>query len=337
MTQNQATPQAIPRPWRRWIFVVALIAALLISPELVSRCFFSTTLKNKFSSSSKFEKIELIGKAASHTVLDGQGEWFNQGKLTEILIRSKKRASPSQSPWDRPSDIIIRNGRLRGSIRIMGMGRNGEAKAVRQSSHQTGHTQRAQAAAPTRILISHVDIEADHRIPIYIAPGVTHVTIENCHISGLSSSVALYLDAESAHITIRNNTFDIRPSREIIAIDGSAHNTLSANRFDHIPFGAIYLYRNCGEGGTVRHQPPHHNIISNNHFATRTLGWWSYGVWIGSRQGRRPYRHADDGYPFGSSLDNHDFANHNTLRNNTFTPAHTRAIRDQGENNQISP
>ncbi len=334
MTQNQTTPQAILRPWRRWIFIAALIAAVLISPELVSRYFFSTTLTNKFSSAPAFEKIELIGKAASHTVLDGQGEYFNQGKLTEILIRSKKN---KQAAWQRPSDIIIRNGRLRGSIRIMGMGRNGEAKFVRQSSHQKDHTQRAQTAAPTRILISRVDIEADHRIPIYIAPGVTHVTIENCHISGLSSSVALYLDAESSHITIRNNTFTIRPSREIIAVDGSAYNTISANRFKSIPFGGIYLYRNCGEGGTVRHQTPHDNLISGNHFSAHTLGWWSYGIWLGSRQGRRPYRHADDGYPFGSSLDNHDFANHNTLSNNTFTPTHTRAIRDQGENNQTTP
>ena len=117
----------------------------------------------------KVERIVLAGSAASHKVIDCSGGWFNDGKLTELIIQSEKTANG----WDRPEGIVIRNARFRGSIRIMGMGRNGEALTVRESSVKLGHTERAQAAAPTSIVISNVEIEADYRIPLYVAPGVT--------------------------------------------------------------------------------------------------------------------------------------------------------------------
>jgi parallel beta-helix repeat protein len=219
----------------------------------------------------------------------------------------------------------------------MGMGRNGQAPEVRESSHKEGHTQRAQAAAPTGILISGVEIEAARGIPIYLAPGVTRVTIENSKLTGWSSSVGIYLDAESANNVIRNNTFSLRAGREVIAVDGSADNRIESNRFEHLSYGGIYLYRNCGEGGTVRHQTPHGNVIAGNRFDTASLGLRACGIWLGSRNGRRYYRHDDDGYPFGSSVDDRDFADDNTLTGNVFSPPATRAIKNAGQNNRITP
>lgn len=332
MTTETVTPKGRWH-WRRWVIGVTILCALVLIPEFFFRYTLSRSILTKIFPAPKMERVELSGSSASGTVLDGHGGWFNEGKLTELLIRSEKNGAI----WDRPTDITIRNGRLRGSIRIMGMGRNGEGQHVRMSSHHEDHTKRAQAAAPTRVLISNVEIVSDHRIPIYLAPGATQITIENCKLTGWSSSVAVYLDAESSHNIIRNNTFDIRVSREVIAVDGSANNRIENNHFDLIPFGGIYLYRNCGEGGTVRHQTPHGNFITNNHFATDSLGWGARGIWLGFRNGRRPYCHADDGYPFGSSIDNRDFANDNTLINNTFTPSSARAILDSGENNHIEP
>jgi hypothetical protein len=46
------------------------------------------------------------------------------------------------------------------------------------------------------------------------------------------------------------------------------------------------------------------------------------------------YCSADDGFSFGSSKDNGDFANNNTLRNNSFTGS-SRTIKDDGEGNSI--
>src|SRR5690606_13104846 len=128
------------------------------------------------------------------------------------------------------------------------------------SSIREGHTAREQKAAPTRILISNVEFEANGGIPLYLGPGTTHVTIENSKFTGICGSVAIYLDAESAHNIIRNNTFNIQTMREIIAVDGSANNRIEGNRFNLVSHGGIYLYRNCGEGGTVRHQTPHGNV-----------------------------------------------------------------------------
>ena len=319
------------RAGRRILPRVLLLFGLLLTCTAIGLpgLFGDSTLP-RLRPDPQFDVIELRGSASDGTIIDGHGGWFNHGRLTELVIRSDQEGSR----WDRPADITIRNCRIRGSIRIMGLGRNGEAPKVRASSIRDGHTARAQAAAPTRILISGVEIEADHRIPLYLAPGVTRVTFENSRLSGWSSSVGLYLDAESAGNIIRNNVFAVRAGREVIAIDGSAGNCLEGNRFDFLSHGGIYLYRNSGEGGTVRHQTPHGNIIANNRFDTRSLDWRSHGIWLGSRNGKGVYRHDDDGYPFGSSLDNRDFADGNMLEKNVFTPPVARAIRDDGRNNR---
>jgi hypothetical protein len=147
-------------------------------------------------------------------------------------------------------------------------------------------------------------------------------------IKGRTDSVALYLDAESGFNVIRNNTFDIiGANREIIAVDGSANNQLLTNTIKQAPSGGIYLYRNCGEGGTVRHQAPQNNLIAGNTI-NNTGG---YGIWLGSRNGGRLYCNEDKGFSFGSSIDDRDFADNNTVRDNTFTSS-ARTIRSDGSN-----
>ena len=92
-----------------------------------------------------------------------------------------------------------------------------------------------------------------------------------------------------------------------------------------------------GEGGTVRHQTPRANLIKDNSVAVGTLGFGDYAIWLGSRIGRRPYCHLDDGYPFGSSLDDRDFANDNLVSGNTFDPPGPETVRDEGEGNVVLP
>ena len=196
-----------------------------------------------------------------------------------------------------------------------------------------GHAERAQAAAPRQIILENLQIEAEHRIPLYLGPGATAVTVKNCRFTGWTLSTVLYLDAETAGNTIENCIFDVRAAREVIAVDGSARNIIKGNRFLRASFGGIYLYRNCGEGGTVRHQTPRENRIENNTFDLAGLRPGSYGIWLGSRQGRRHYCEADAGYPFGSSADNRDFADDNTVAANMFNPPSCRAIRNDGERN----
>ena len=278
----------------------------------------------------KFEKYTLEGSGENGRIIDLQGGWLNEGKLTEILIRSKDM----EKGWDVLERITIRNGSIRGSIRIYGLGVNGEAPKVRDSSHREGHTSRAQAAAPHGIVLEDLQIEADHRIPLYLGPGVTGVTVRNCTFTGWSASTTVYLDAESGGNRIEGCTFDVRSGREVMAVDGSATNTIIGNRFLQASYGGICLYRNCGEGGTVRHQAPDGNVIEDNFFNMKDLRSGSYGIWLGSRQGRRSYCEDDAGYPFGSSIDNRDFADHNTVRRNVFQPANEKAVRDDGAENR---
>ena len=246
--------------------------------------------------------------------IDCKGEVYNKGKVTELQILA--------------DDITIKRCKINGSIRTIGLGHNGEAPSVKASSVKAGHTERAQAAAPRGTVLYAVTIIGHGRIPLYLAPGTTRLTMYDSTIKGRSASVALYLDAESGFNIIRNNTFDIDDaSREIIAVDGSANNQLLTNTIQQAPNGGIYLYRNCGEGGTVRHQAPQHNLIAGN-IINNTGG---YGIWLGSRDGGRLYCSDDAGFPFGSSKDDGDFADNNTVRDNIFTGS-ARTIRSDGSN-----
>lgn len=319
------------RPGFRWIAVTTAALGTVCGAIGLYATLFNPSEIYKRMPDPPLEQVVLSGTAVSGTVIDCDGGWYNDGKPTELVIRSEKTADG----WERPEGIVIRNCRIRGSIRVLGMGRNGEAADVRESSHWEGHTQRAQDAAPTNIRITGVEIEAAHRIPLYVAPGVTGVVFENSRITGWSASTAIYLDCESAGNVIAGNTLAMWAAREVIAIDGSADNRIEGNRFESIAYGGIFLYRNCGEAGTVRHQTPHGNVIRDNWFNTRTLGAFQTAIHLGSRNGSRMYCGQDHGYPFGSSLDDRDFADDNTVTGNVFVPPSLHAIRDDGARNVI--
>ena len=253
-------------------------------------------------------------KLKAPTTIDCNGEAYNKGQVTELQILA--------------DNVTIKRCKINGSIRTIGLGHNGEAPGVKASSITLGHTERAQAAAPKGTVLYDITINGHGRIPLYLGPGTTRLTMYDSKVKGRSDSVALYLDAESGFNIIRNNTFDIDgASREIIAVDGSANNQLLTNTIKQAPDGGIYLYRNCGEGGTVRHQAPQNNLIAGNTI-NNTGG---YGIWLGSRNGGRLYCSDDAGFPFGSSINDGDFANGNTVRDNTFTQG-ARTIRDDGNN-----
>jgi hypothetical protein len=316
----------------RWLVVVVLIGAgvaLGIAQDWLPR---NPSPILKQLPKPELEITKLVGSADSGRVIDLKGGWLNDGRPTELIIRSKE----TEQGWDVPEKITIRNGRIRGSIRIFGLGVNGEAPLVKESSHREGHTARAQASAPKGIVFEDLQIEADHRIPLYLGPGTTRVMVRNCTFTGWSASTTVYLDAESGGNRIEGCTFEVKSGREVMAIDGSATNVITGNRFLQVPYGGIYLYRNCGEGGTVRHQTPQGNLIEKNLFNLKDLKPGSYGVWIGSRQGRRRYCEDDAGFQFGSSIDNRDFADHNTLSGNIFEPASDQEIRDDGSGNQVT-
>lgn len=262
------------------------------------------------------KRVVIQGDTGSGAVLDCGGgaiaPAFDTGYA--LAVRSLRARDGT---WRRPEDVTVRSCKILGPVRVWGLGVNGEAPDVRASSRSPGHTARAQAAAPTRVLLEDVAIETDRGIPLYVSPGVTELTLSASEISGNGPSVSIYLDAESARNTIADSYIHhCSDGRELIAVDGSAGNRISGNRFSCLQNGGIYVYRNCGEGGTVRHQTPVRNEIVGNTFFYRRYRGSSPAVWLASRNATSRYCDDDAGFPFGSSADDRDLARDNVVAGN---------------------
>ncbi|MEO1067191.1 MAG: right-handed parallel beta-helix repeat-containing protein, partial [Pseudomonadota bacterium] len=310
----------------------------------------SLTLK---ASDSISKGLLFLGPASSNTTLNCNGATIASPRIARpfnkpiIHFKSKVETIDGQKTWARPENVTVKNCKIIGSIRSTGMALNGEGTDLRTSSRRPGHIGRAQAAAPHAIRLSNLDLVGIGTIPLYVGPGTTALTLENSRITGRSNSVGIYLDAESDKNVFRNNKIAVDAMREQMAVDGSANNQITNNRFSNLSRGGIYLYRNCGEGGTVRHQPPERNRIEGNHFFYRKfkgfgLAWQSIAankslrvpaIWLGSRSGFRPYCSADGGYNVGSSISNKNFARFNRVINNRIVKLKaSRMIIDDDKN-----
>jgi hypothetical protein len=218
--------------------------------------------------------------------------------------------------WSRPTDIRIKNCVIHGAVRVWGMGADGSYDDLRASSRTADHTATTQGSAPSHIELDRVSIVGTGSIPLYVGPGVTRLSLTNSTLSGRSDATAVYLDAESADNRIENNTVAVETKREAVAVDGSARNRITGNRFSLDGRPGVFMYRNCGERGVIRHQTPSDNQITDNVFL-RAARLHPQLVVVGSREGRRAYCSADHGYPWGSSADDDDRATGNVVARNT--------------------
>ena len=287
-------------------------------------------------------QIRIIGAEASGLTLRCRGGVIGSPGRRSLNYRKDmiriRSARLSENKWSRPENVVIDGCTVNGAIRIMGLGPNGQAKGVARSSRRSNHTRFAQASAPTGIILRNLTITGDGRVPVYFAPGVTHSRLVDSTVRGTSISSGIYLDAESAYNTIAGNIFDVSSPREILSIDGSAHNIVVDKLFHTSNLGGIYIYRNCGEGGSARHQKPRFNEIRNNRFlytatqATRPTIWLSYKS-IGRTLFLCPQ---DRDIGFGSGIDNSNFADSNTVAGNMFVNSPTvNVIRNGGAKNRI--
>ena len=286
-------------------------------------------------------RLMLSGSAASGVTIDCNGGWIDHSvgspnwRKDSIVIRSLRSGSYPNYQFDRPTDIKVNNCNILGSIRIMGMAHNGQGNddtgpVIRYYSMRRDFTQQARAAAPTRIKLENLWVSASERTPLYLAPGVTYVSLTDSTITGSAVAAAVYFDAESAFNTLRGNTIDMERKhrnlfyvRELISIDGSSHNKLLNNTFSALNNGGIYLYRNCGEGGTARHATPSHNQIINNVFFYKNYSGKKPAVYFGAKEGLladllNPHCDEDSHGYYGSSVDNTDYARHNVVMQNQF-------------------
>lgn len=281
------------------------------------------------------------GNAASGTTLDCNGSTIEAtGKTFDerIAITVRSLQLPDKS-WDAPHNVTIKNCIINGNIRLYGLNMNANGDAMRESSGHADHTAFAQQAAPREVSLLHVKITALNGVPVYIGPGVTKTTFADSEIDGSGSAVALYMDAESAGNVIRDNTFSYQSDkREALSIDGSAHNSIVGNIFNGMTRGGVFIYRNCGEGGVIRHLKPEYNTIERNTFvfAGGDSKASKPAIWVGSRQGHQPFCFRDPARPVGSSLSPMDFAQHNTVRGNVLVGWPAPAIRNDDSDNSVT-
>lgn len=277
------------------------------------------------------KQVRISGDKVNGLIFDCRGASLQANTFSDpqlrLLVRSLKKTSTSGiDEWLRPENILIKNCTIEGSTRVMGVASNGEGTNLTISSRSLGHTGRVQSYAPRGIIFDRNKFLGHGATPIYFSPGVNHSSVLNSHIGGFSTSVAVYFDAESAKNTLDNNVIDTKTiekkaggaARELVAIDGSAYNRIANNYFSSLNHGGIYLYRNCGEGGNIRHQTSSFNEIVNNTFYYNKYKGTLPSIWVASRNGNRSYCDLDKGYPFGSSVSDLDLAINNKIYLNQF-------------------
>lgn len=287
------------------------------------------------SANDTLKRMILIqGAETNGLTLDCNGATINAGSGTALLIRARKYTLNGADAWSRPEDITIKNCHIMGQVVLTGLQGDGRPNdALYLSSRLDGnHTARAQAAAPTRVTFDHVSVTAQGEIPIYLQSGVTYFTLQNSTLNGNSNGPGMYLDSESAFNVLKNNIFQVATgNREQIAIDGSAHNTITGNFISGLDNGGIFLYRNCGERGMIRHQTPSYNVIINNFFDYQNYHGSNPAINVASRNGNRRYCGDDNGFPWGSSANNNDLARNNVVAENQMrqrSPSDSISVND---------
>lgn len=284
--------------------------------------------------------IIIEGAEASNLILDCNGSTIdtsrNKGRMPKTAIQVRSRQMEN-GQWSAPRSVTIQNCNVNGFMRVYGLDENANGENMKASASKPDHTAFAQKAAPRGTSFINLAIDAPGGTPLYIGPGVTRTTLANSRVTGTSTSTAVYIDAESARNSIVNNVFSIRTEkREQIAIDGSTRNVITGNVFNDPVNGGVYLYRNCGEGGVIRHQKPNFNVIANNRFNYSGGGGDAKpAVWAGSRGGKQRYCFIDPARPFGSSKSSMDFAEKNTIEGNRLVGGREGLIRDDGRDNVV--
>jgi parallel beta-helix repeat protein len=286
------------------------------------------------------KNILISGAGAEGLVLDCRGATIRSPKVRAeykrplITITSER---VDENNWSAPSNVTIKNCVIEGDLQIFGAGQSANDPVVRDSSLRENHTQAMQRAAPRNISILSSTLVAKGGTAIYIGPGVTKVLIENSKFNGYSRGAAIYLDAESAFNTISNNDFKFESkTRELIAVDGSASNNISKNIFHNPQKGGIYIYRNCGEAGTIRHQRPQFNQIRSNEFIYEAGTTPRPAVWLNSRKGKSKFCFRDPAHPYGSSLSPMDFAMNNVVQKNTLKNGSLSLIDNDDSSNSVT-
>lgn len=136
----------------------------------------------------------------------------------------------------------------------------------------------------------------------------------------------------------------VSTGREGLAIDGSRNNHVSRNLFENNSYGAIFLYKNCGEYVTERPDQwwSRRFGADGNRIRRNVIVGEPHGVWVGSRMSQNQiFLDCSDPSYVGNQLVrvHEDFAKNNRIQNNTFVDVQVAVrVEDDGtvvERNRI--
>jgi Right handed beta helix region len=280
------------------------------------------------------KRLIVKGSEGSGVTIDCNGVTIDGSWVPELSEKNTRKdmvlikSTGVGEVWSRPTDVTVKNCKVNGAVRIEGVRYDDESKDIqhiRESSYKPGHATRMRNIAPTRITFDNLTITGRGRSPVFFGAGVTYSKLVNSELRGKAESVALYLEAESSRNLIKNNDIHTltdagEKPREVLAVDASDYNKIIDNRFSALRFGGIYLYRNCGQEGIVRHTTPSHNTIVNNVFYYKKYDPNPYSVepsvYMGSRNGHKPYCDDEDEQTIGSGASDLDYARNNVVMQN---------------------
>lgn len=271
------------------------------------------------------KEIEFSGPGAVGITFSCKGHRINHQSSEGRAI-----AVRTDSSGNVPHDITIKDCEVNGNIRLV----QGDQTICSGCADPAADAiARRQATAPHHIYMRNLKITAaSGGNGVHFSGGVSFSSLTNSSVRGsIGRNTAIYLSPESANNAIVGNFIGVNTeNREQIAIDGSANNYIADNDLSALNHGGIYIFRNCGEDGTVRIQKPWHNSIVNNRFyyekfddsddypalwvASRTIAYEEDGqVYYANRS---DYCGRDNRYPFGSGIDDSDNAKYTVAAHN---------------------
>lgn len=279
---------------------------------------------------------------ASNVVLDCQG--------AHLYGPDRQRAVEITAPVDTAlSNITVRNCHMEGFLNNVRIIREGFRELAEGVEYEN---------AFSNIVIEDSTSLNSRGVGIFVDGYVTGVTLRRLHVEGSGSS-GIYLEHGSKDTLVEdcdivNNGFGENgphwqvfdtlgldnlwywgTGREGLSIDGARNSTVRNNRFSGNSYGAIFLYKNCGEYVTARPERWWHrrygadgNLIENN-----TMTGGTNGIWVAARMAENiaPMQCSDPQYQSGYAL---DYADDNIIRNNVFQNV-VYGVRVEDDDNQI--
>ncbi|MBX3027127.1 right-handed parallel beta-helix repeat-containing protein [bacterium] len=279
---------------------------------------------------------------ASDVTLDCQG--------ARLYGPDRQRGIEISAPTDTAlSNVTVRNCQIEGFLNNIRITRDGFRDLAPGAEYDH---------AFSNITIEDSTLLNSRGVGIFVDGYVTGVTIRRLRVEGSGSS-GIYLEHGSKDNVVEDNDivgngfgengpfwqpFDqgggsglwyYGTGREGLSIDGSRFNTVVDNRFSGNAFGAIFLYKNCGEYVNLRPQRwfERRYGADGNTIARNTFGGGTTGIWVAARMGENiaPMDCSDPKYTPGYAL---DYADANVIRDNVFQNV-VYGIRVEDDDTQI--